>query len=167
MRIQKEDYFLNIAKVVASRSTCLRAQCGAVIVKNGVIISTGYNGSVRGQENCCDRGTCPREKSEPNTDKYLCVACHAEINAIVNIARNGGGGIVDSTLFVHFTRLDDKLNSYNKPCEDCMKAIINSGIKFIINYTEDKEKISLDVSEIENGKVITQNVFKTLKMSLS
>ena len=58
MRATKREYYLNIAKAVAQRSTCLRRQYGAVIVKDDVIIATGYNGSARGDENCCDVGVC-------------------------------------------------------------------------------------------------------------
>lgn len=58
MRIDKDSYYLNIAKAVAARSTCLRRQYGAVIVSDDVIIATGYNGSPRGEANCCDVGEC-------------------------------------------------------------------------------------------------------------
>ena len=63
-RPSKNDYYLNIAKAVSERSTCLRRHYGAVIVKDDEIISTGYNGSPRGLENCCDRGTCERIEKE-------------------------------------------------------------------------------------------------------
>ena len=60
-RISKDDYYLNIAKAVSLRSTCLRRKYGAVIVKNDTIVSTGYNGAPRGTENCCDTGECLRK----------------------------------------------------------------------------------------------------------
>ena len=63
-RIDKKAYYLNIAKTVAARSTCLRRQYGAVIVRDDEIIATGYNGAPRGEANCCDVGTCWREENE-------------------------------------------------------------------------------------------------------
>ena len=61
-RVSKENYYLNIAQTVADRGTCLRRHFGAIIVKNDVIVSTGYNGAPRGRQNCCDVGVCLREK---------------------------------------------------------------------------------------------------------
>lgn len=165
-RISKDDYYLEIAKTVGLRSTCLRARCGSVIIQNGAIISTGYNGSVKGSENCCDRGTCPRQNSRPQEDKQLCSACHSEANAIVNVARNGSGSTINSTLFVYFTRLDTHINTYNKPCDECMKLIINAGIKYIVNRNEDVEKTTLDVSEITDGVVTTERVWEKSKVAL-
>lgn len=81
-----DEYFIEIAKVVSSRSTCLRRRYGAVIVKDNVIISTGYNGASRGSMNCIDRGICRRrELNVPAGERYeLCEAVHAEQNAIIN-----------------------------------------------------------------------------------
>ena len=61
-RVTKDNYYLDIAETVAERSTCLRRRFGAIIVKNDVIISTGYNGAPRGRKNCTDMGTCIRYK---------------------------------------------------------------------------------------------------------
>ena len=70
-RIDKDTYYLNIAKAVSMRSTCLRRQYGAVIVKNDEIIATGYNGSPRGEVNCCDAGYCWREENDiPHGEQY-------------------------------------------------------------------------------------------------
>lgn len=81
-----DEYFLEIAQVVSKRSTCLRRFYGAVIVKDRVIISTGYNGSPRGETNCIDAGVCAREEMKvPKGERYeLCVGVHAEQNAIIN-----------------------------------------------------------------------------------
>ena len=87
MRPSKEEYYLNIARVVASRSTCLRRNYGAVIVKNDRIISTGYNGAPRNDPNCCDIGTCKRIQNHVphNTGDYSdCCSVHAEQNAIIH-----------------------------------------------------------------------------------
>ncbi|NIM03699.1 cytidine deaminase, partial [bacterium] len=86
LRPDWDTYFIEIAKVVSSRSTCLRRKYGAVIVKDNVIISTGYNGSPRGMENCIDVQRCKRrELNIPSGERYeLCEAVHAEQNAIIN-----------------------------------------------------------------------------------
>lgn len=88
-RISKDEYYLSIAAAVARRSTCLRRQYGAVIIKNDEIISTGYNGAARGEPNCCDTGECWREANNiPHGEQYeKCVAVHAEQNAIISAAR--------------------------------------------------------------------------------
>lgn len=89
-RISKDEYYLSIAAAVARRSTCLRRQYGAVIIKNDEIISTGYNGAARGEPNCCDTGECWREANNiPHGEQYeKCVAVHAEQNAIISAARH-------------------------------------------------------------------------------
>ena len=88
-RINKLEYYLGIAEQVAKRSTCLRRQYGAVIVKNDEIISTGYNGAPRGMTNCCDSGECWRKANGiPHGTQYeACVAVHAEQNAISSASR--------------------------------------------------------------------------------
>jgi len=81
-----DEYFIEIAQVVATRSTCLRRFYGAVIVKDKILISTGFNGSARGEINCVDVKECVREKmGVPKGERYeLCAAVHAEQNAIIN-----------------------------------------------------------------------------------
>lgn len=80
------EYFLDIAKAVGRRATCLRRRYGAIIVKDKIIISTGYNGAPRAEDNCIDTGICERERLHvPKGQNYeLCVAVHAEQNAIIN-----------------------------------------------------------------------------------
>lgn len=87
-RISRDAYYLGIAKAVSKRSTCLRRQYGAVIVCNDEIVSTGYNGSPRGEVNCCDVGICHRVNREHNDGNYaICPAVHAEQNAIISASR--------------------------------------------------------------------------------
>lgn len=88
-RKNKNNYYLDIAQATISRSTCLRRQYGAIIVKNDEIISTGYNGAPRGRKNCCDLGFCKREALQiPRGERYeLCRSVHAEANAIISAAR--------------------------------------------------------------------------------
>ena len=89
-RIDKENYYLDIAQAALERSTCLRRCYGAIIVQNDEIISTGYNGAPRGRKNCADLGYCTREAMKiPSGERYeLCRSVHAEANAIISAARS-------------------------------------------------------------------------------
>ena len=89
-RIDKENYYLDIAQTVLERSTCLCSQYGALIVRNDEIVSTGYNGAPRGRSNCIDLGYCIREKMNiPQGERYeLCRSVHAEANAIISASRS-------------------------------------------------------------------------------
>ena len=88
-RISKENYYLDIAQTVAERCTCLRKKYGAIIVKNDVIVSTGYNGAPRGRKNCNDLAYCMRDKLNiPRGERYeMCRSLHSEANAIINASR--------------------------------------------------------------------------------
>lgn len=134
MRIDKDSYYLNIAKAVAARSTCLRRQYGAVIVSGDEIIATGYNGSPRGELNCCDVGECYCEKHSSPVDgraakhgsQYgACVAVHAEQNAIISAARRDMRG---ATLYL--ACLDESIDP--APCNYCDRMIKNAGILKVI-----------------------------------
>ena len=89
-RINKENYYLDIAQTVLERGTCLRRNFGAIIVNNDQIISSGYTGAPRGRKNCMDIGKCTREVLQiPRGERYeLCRSVHAEANAIIHAARN-------------------------------------------------------------------------------
>jgi len=163
MRPTKDEYYMNIAREVASRSTCLRAICGAVIVKDDSIVSTGYNGNPRQYENCCDVGTCPRAKYKPQEGTELCNAVHAEMNALINLCRNSGSNTINSKLYVWFKRLDDSINTYDKPCNNCMKHILNAGIISILNYTEDNEKQQLHSTTIKYHILNTNKIWENIK----
>lgn len=88
-RRNKNNYYLDVAETILNRSTCIRRNFGAVIVKNDEIISTGYNGAPRGRKNCLDLEFCMREKLEiPRGERYeLCRSVHAEQNAIISASR--------------------------------------------------------------------------------
>lgn len=138
-RPNKNQYYLNIAKAVAKRSTCLRRQYGAIIVKNDEIIATGYNGAARGEPNCCDQGICWREANGiPHGQQYeKCVAVHAEQNAIISAARRD---MMGSTMYLYGEENGIAIKA--QPCEICSRMIKNSGIEMIINSDpEDKEFI--------------------------
>ena len=129
-RPSKASYYLEIAAQVAARSTCLRRQYGAVIVKNDIIIATGYNGAARKKTNCCDLGYCYREAHNiPHGERYeKCHAVHAEANAIIAASREEMFG---ATLYLagfdDGVRLEDP-----QPCEMCERLIVNAGIKNVV-----------------------------------
>ena len=134
-RLSKNDYFLEIAKVVAKRSTCLRRQYGAVVVKDDQIISTGYNGSACGELNCCDTGLCIREQlGVPHGERYeLCIAVHAECNALIQAGRDANGAILYLAGFEDGKEIDNP-----EPCLLCSRIIKNAHIASVIT----KEHIS-------------------------
>ena len=118
-RLSLDDYFMEIARVVARRSTCLHRQVGAVIVKGKQIVSTGYNGAPSGQAHCLDIG-CARQGVPSGQRSELCRGAHAEQNAI-NFAARYGISIEGATLYTtHY------------PCSWCAKSLINAGIARVI-----------------------------------
>jgi len=126
-RVDWHRYFMEIAKVVASRATCTRKHVGAVIVKDKTILSTGYNGSVRGRPHCDEVG-CDME------NKHCVATIHAEANAIIQAAKNGvciNGAEIYTTA---------------SPCWNCFKLIANSGIGKIYYAEEYGDKKSMTVS---------------------
>ena len=131
-RPSKDRYYLDIAAVVASRSTCLRRQYGAVIVKDDEIISTGYNGGIRGGENCCDYGKCQREKfGIPHGEQYKkCYAVHAEQNAIISASRRD---MIGATLYLAGFENGQRMPSSEVfPCDICRKMLWNAGIRLVV-----------------------------------
>lgn len=130
-RISKHEYYLGIAAAVSRRSTCLRRQYGAVIVKNDEIVATGYNGAPRGEDNCCDIGACWRERNNiPHGEQYeKCVAVHAEQNAIISASRRDMlGGTIYLAGFENGEPIDNAT-----PCLICSRLIKNAGIAHVYN----------------------------------
>jgi dCMP deaminase len=130
-----DEYFMNIAKVAATRGNCSRRQVAAVIVRDHRVISTGYNGTPRGVRNCCDGG-CPRCSSSipSGTGLSECLCSHAEENAIVQAACYGIA-VKGATLYTTYS-----------PCLQCAKMIINAGISEVIyfqHYTIDDVSLAL------------------------
>ena len=155
-RITKENYYLDIAQTVATRSTCLRKSFGAIIVKNDTIISTGYNGAPRGRKNCSDICRCIRDELNiPRGERYeLCRSVHAEANAIIAASRDQMLGAT-----IYMACLDSKtgeLVSGTNSCAMCKRMIINAGIdKVVIRNTPEDFKV-VNVSEwIEDDDSLT------------
>ena len=127
-RISKIDTYLNCAETFAYRSTCMKRKYGAVIVKDDVVISTGYNGSPRGFENCCDIGKCPRmDRNMHQGEGYgICRAIHAEANALLNCSRQQTMG---ADLYLVSVNPCDNSIQEAKPCPLCARTIIQAGIR--------------------------------------
>lgn len=146
-RIDKNNYYLDIAEAALKRSTCLRRCFGAIIVKNDEIISTGYNGAPRGRKNCTDLGYCMREKlGIPRGERYeLCRSVHAEENAIISASRRD---MIDASLYLVGKNYNDKSYVENaRPCAMCKKTIINSGIKNIYVRNTKEDYTVIDVND--------------------
>lgn len=131
MRISKNDYYLNIAREVANRSTCLRRKYGAVIVNNDQIIATGYNGSPRGEENCCDTGLCERQRLgiKPGERYELCKSVHAEMNACLHAGRNAAMG---GTMYLVGIGVKTGDTITAEPCMMCSRVIKQCGIERVV-----------------------------------
>lgn len=127
-RIEKENYYLDIAQTVLERSTCLRRCYGAIIVRNDEIVATGYNGAPRGRKNCVDLGFCVREQMRvPRGERYeLCRSVHAEANAIISASRNECIG-ADLYLVGKDAKTGEILGDATS-CSMCRRTIINAGI---------------------------------------
>ena len=146
-----EQYFMNIAYQVASRSTCMRREVGAVVVLEKRILTTGYNGAPSGLKHCAEVG-CLREKYEvPSGQRHeLCRGLHAEMNAMLQAAYHGVR-IAGSTLY-----------TTHVPCVLCTKMLINAGIERVIagqEYPDDLSQqllretgITVDIHRSEEDK---------------
>ena len=141
-----DEYFMNIAKVVAMRANCMKRKIAAVIVKDKRIISTGYNGTPRGIKNCSDGG-CPRCNAIDPSGKDLgeCLCSHGEENAIVQAAYHGVS-LKGATLYTTFS-----------PCLMCTKMIINSGIVEVV-YQGNYPFLEISLKLLEQAGVTVRKV---------
>ncbi len=157
-RVNKPNYYLDIAETVLKRSTCLRKKYGAIIVKNDVIVSTGYNGAPRGRANCCTLGYCMRDELNiPRGERYeLCRSVHAEANAIINASREQ---MLGSTMYI--VGMDSKtgeiLNDINS-CMMCKRMIINAGIEKVVFRNGEEKYTEIRVRDwVINDDSVTGN----------
>lgn len=133
-----DTYFMQLAVLIASRSTCLRRQVGAVIVKGKQVVSTGYNGAAAGHPHCLEIG-CARDGLPSGQNMERCRGAHAEQNAI-NFAARYGIAIEGASIYT--TAL---------PCSACAKSIINSGIARVVyevDYPDPQAKDILSIVEV-------------------
>ncbi|TAL23416.1 MAG: dCMP deaminase family protein [Nitrospirae bacterium] len=132
-----DEYFIGIAKAVSTRATCLRRKYGAVITKDHIIVSTGYNGAPAGMKDCLDVGKCTRKELQiPHGERYeLCHSVHAEANAIIRAAVHELDG---STIYVSGSD-DCAKECLSEPCMMCKRIILNSRIARVV-YSDGKGK---------------------------
>ena len=132
-RPAKENYYLNIARVVSQRSTCLKVLIGAIIVKEDQIIAAGYVGAPRHTRSSLDHGFCLRRKLQiPSGTQYeLCRSVHAEQNAIINAAR-AGVSLLGGDMYIFGEDRDSGNAIFAFPCFICKKMIINAGLDRVV-----------------------------------
>lgn len=138
-----DEYFMQMAELTAKRSTCLRRNVGAIIVKDKHIIATGYNGAPKGLPHCEELGGCLRQKlGVPSGERHeLCRALHAEQNAIIQAATLGQS-IEGATIYVT-----------HQPCIICAKMIINAGISRIVVRSGYPDKMAEDMAREANLRI--------------
>ena len=137
-----DQYFMDITTVVASRSTCLRRQVGAVIVKDKRLLTSGYNGAPRNLAHCAETGCIRAEYDIPSGQRHeLCRGLHAEQNAIIQAALHGVA-IEGATLYCT-----------HQPCVVCTKILINAGIERIVYQNPYPDKLAEDMLKASGMKV--------------
>ncbi len=125
LRPNWDQYFLKLAMLAAERATCPRMHCGCVLVKDKNVISTGYNGSIPGDEHCEDVGCMI-------VDNHCIRTNHAEMNALMQAAKNGHP-VLGATAYVT-----------NMPCTTCAKALIAAGIKRVVIFSDFHDTLATD-----------------------
>ncbi len=144
-RIDKTNYYLDIAGTVLERSTCMRRHYGAIIVQDDEIVSSGYNGAPRGRKNCGDLGYCTRQAMDiPSGQRYeLCRSVHAEANAIISAPRRE---VLGATLYMACKDPDTgALLPGSTSCSMCRRLIINAGIARVVIRDTPSEYRVVDV----------------------
>jgi len=130
LRPDWDEYFIGIARAVSARATCLRRKYGAVITKDNIIVSTGYNGAPAGMKDCLEVGKCTRKELRiPHGERYeLCHSVHAEANAIIRASVDELRG---STMYI--SGVDEKGSECNsEPCMMCKRMMLNSRIAKVV-----------------------------------
>lgn len=144
LRPSWDEYFMQIADVAATRSTCLRRHVGAVLVSDRHILATGYNGVPAGIEHCLTRGCLREELGIPSGQQHeLCRGLHAEQNALIQAARHGGIAADGAVLYCTA-----------HPCVQCTKMLINAGVKRIVyrdSYPDD-----LSMALLKEAGIVTE-----------
>ncbi|MDA8324685.1 MAG: dCMP deaminase family protein [Nitrospiraceae bacterium] len=128
-----DSYFIDIARAVAARATCLRRKYGAVIAKNNTIVSTGFNGAARGVKDCLEAGQCTRQILKiPHGQRYeLCHSVHAEANAIIRASLEELNG---ATIYITGADAEGENGGEcpSEPCMMCKRMILNAGIARVV-----------------------------------
>ena len=136
LRPSWDEYFMDITRMVAARSTCLRRQVGAVIVKDKRLLTSGYNGSPRNLAHCAETGCLRDTYQVPSGQRHeLCRGLHAEQNAIIQGALHGVA-IEGATIYCT-----------HQPCSACTKMIINAGIRRIVYQTGYPDSLAVQLAD--------------------
>jgi dCMP deaminase len=145
-----DEYFMQMAELAATRSTCLRRHVGAVIVQDRHVVATGYNGAPRGIIHCGERGGCLREKlNVPSGERHeLCMGLHAEQNAIIQAATLGQS-VEGATIYVT-----------HQPCVICAKMIINAGVRRIVVKEGYPDQLAVDILAEAGLKIVSLGDFE-------
>ncbi len=145
-----DEYFMQMAELAATRSTCLRRHVGAVIVQDRHVVATGYNGVPRSIMHCGERGGCLREKlNVPSGERHeLCMGLHAEQNAIIQAATLGQS-VEGATIYVT-----------HQPCVICAKMIINAGVRRIVVKEGYPDQLAVDILAEAGLKIVSLGDFE-------
>jgi len=144
-----DEYFLEIADLVSSRSTCLRRQIGAVFVREKRVLTTGYNGAPGGLKHCEEVGCIREREGIPSGERHeLCRGIHAEQNAILQAAQFG------------ISLRDSVLYCTNQPCVLCAKMLINTGVKRIVVRDGYPDKLSQQMLEEAGVDIVVKEMKK-------
>ena len=143
-RTDWQKYFFKFTALASERATCMRRKVGAVLVKDNMVVATGYNGAPRGLPHCEDLGGCERAKSNiPSGERHeLCRGLHAEQNAIIQAARSGVN-INGADLYCSY-----------RPCSICTKMIINAGILRVFYYEDYNDALAESLAKQSNVQFI-------------
>ncbi|MEW6162719.1 MAG: dCMP deaminase family protein [Nitrospirota bacterium] len=142
LRLGWDEYFIGIARAVSARATCLRRKYGAVITKDNIIVSTGYNGAPSGMKDCLEVGKCTRRELQiPHGERYeLCHGVHAEANAIIRASVDELRGAT-----IYISGIDEGSNEcYAEPCMMCKRMILNSRIAKVVYSDGNKRFVIVD-----------------------
>jgi len=149
-RPSKDQYYMNLAKTVSERATCMRVKMGAVIIVNDQLVSSGYNGAPRKTKSSIDHGFCLRKQMDiPHGQRYeICRSVHAEQNAIINAAR-AGASLLGGDIYIYGQRWEDENNQILDafPCFICKKMLINCDLKRVICSTKDGGMMIFNVED--------------------
>jgi len=147
IKFKKVNYFMKVADLTAKNSTCIKKEVGAILVRDGKLLSTGYNGAPTGIPHCTLQ-ICLRKNYDDNEHPEMCRGVHAEVNCIIQCA-------------IHGTQIGHNAILYCTyfPCMSCIKMIINAGIKYII-FENDYE-----MGNLEKMKIISDSSLKIYKLN--
>ena len=156
MRPSWDEYFMNITKAIASRSTCLRRKVGALLVKDNHILASGYNGAPSGLKHCLEIGCLREQRRIPSGQRHeLCRGLHAEQNVLIQAAVHGVA-IEGATVYVTC-----------QPCVLCAKMLINARIKKVVFTGEYPDTMAVDMFREAEVELVHMGFCDDAKLGIS